>query len=306
MASSFLPQAVTRLMGILEKPRLILPSQVPTLTIPRILIGTHDGSFHCDEALAIGLLHLNPAFDHNNLVVVRTRDPKVLETCDVVVDVGAVYNPSQHRYDHHQREFTGVLEPFSMKLSSAGLIYKHFGRDIVKSLIQSFLHCGHEEGSHSLMDDIKVDDKLVTLVYEKAYKDFMEHIDGIDNGVSIAPAPHPPAYHVSTSLSARVGYLNPPWTAPASPVLSNEQFCKAMYLTTSEFLQCINNIVTVFLPARTIVASALGVGAGKLENGQEWTAIAENKVIVLDHYCPWTEHLFDLEKELNIEVQRID
>ncbi|RYY77950.1 hypothetical protein EON63_18060, partial [archaeon] len=26
------------------------------------------------------------------------------------------------------------------------------------------------------------------------------------------------------------------------------------------------------------------------------------KVIVLEHYCPWTEHLFDLEKELNIEV----
>ncbi|RYY86255.1 hypothetical protein EON63_06070, partial [archaeon] len=146
MASSFLPQAVTRLMGILEKPRLILPSQLPTLDNPRILIGTHDGSFHCDEALAIGLLHLNPAFNHNSLVVVRTRDPKVLETCDVVVDVGAVYNPSQHRYDHHQREFTGVLEPFSMKLSSAGLIYKHFGRDIIRNLIRTFLQQDGGEG----------------------------------------------------------------------------------------------------------------------------------------------------------------
>lgn len=33
----------------------------------------------------------------------RTRDPKVLGTCDVVVDVGGVYDAQNHRYDHHQR-----------------------------------------------------------------------------------------------------------------------------------------------------------------------------------------------------------
>ena len=26
-----------------------------------------------------------------------------LETCDIVVDVGGVHDPSKHRYDHHQR-----------------------------------------------------------------------------------------------------------------------------------------------------------------------------------------------------------
>ena len=35
--------------------------------------------------------------------VCRTRDPKKLEQCDVVVDVGGVYDPDSHRYDHHQR-----------------------------------------------------------------------------------------------------------------------------------------------------------------------------------------------------------
>jgi len=33
----------------------------------------------------------------------RTRDASELAECDVVVDVGAVYNPDTHRYDHHQR-----------------------------------------------------------------------------------------------------------------------------------------------------------------------------------------------------------
>ena len=33
----------------------------------------------------------------------RTRDQKILDTCDVVADVGGVYDPAKHRYDHHQR-----------------------------------------------------------------------------------------------------------------------------------------------------------------------------------------------------------
>jgi len=35
--------------------------------------------------------------------VCRTRDSGELAKCDIVVDVGGVYNPQNHRYDHHQR-----------------------------------------------------------------------------------------------------------------------------------------------------------------------------------------------------------
>ena len=55
----------------------------------------------------------------------RTRDPAVLDTCDIVVDVGAIYDETKQRFDHHQREFNHVFgHGFSTKLSSAGLIYK--------------------------------------------------------------------------------------------------------------------------------------------------------------------------------------
>ena len=37
--------------------------------------------------------------------VVRTRDPAVLADLDIIVDVGGVYDPETHRYDHHQRGF---------------------------------------------------------------------------------------------------------------------------------------------------------------------------------------------------------
>lgn len=41
------------------------------------------------------------------------------------MDVGGVYDPSRHRYDHHQQGFEEVLgHGFTTKLSSAGLVYK--------------------------------------------------------------------------------------------------------------------------------------------------------------------------------------
>jgi len=39
-------------------------------------------------------------------VVYRTRDADELAQCDVVVDVGGVYDADSHRYDHHQRYAT--------------------------------------------------------------------------------------------------------------------------------------------------------------------------------------------------------
>lgn len=34
--------------------------------------------------------------------LVRTRDPNKLADCDVVVDVGGVYDADKFRFDHHQ------------------------------------------------------------------------------------------------------------------------------------------------------------------------------------------------------------
>lgn len=74
--------------------------------------------------------------EFKDAAVVRTRDPEVISKADIVVDVGAVYNPDTHRYDHHQREFTDTFDAkHKIRLSSAGLIYKHFGRRVIKELV---------------------------------------------------------------------------------------------------------------------------------------------------------------------------
>lgn len=154
-------------------------SDVPasTSTMGRVvLIGTHDGNFHCDEALAIALLRLLPQY--RDAVVVRTRDAAKLAHCQVVVDVGADYDPVRLRFDHHQRGFTHTLgEGYTTKLSSAGLVYKHFGKDVIAAVVQTVRG---EQGTRAAGDQ-----ELLAKLYSKVYTDFIEHIDGIDNGVMV-------------------------------------------------------------------------------------------------------------------------
>ena len=73
----------------------------------RVVIGTHNGKFHCDEVLACAMLKLLPQY--SDAVVKRSRDPTILEGCDIVVDVGGVFDPKIHRYDHHQRLILVVI-----------------------------------------------------------------------------------------------------------------------------------------------------------------------------------------------------
>ncbi|CAJ0600177.1 unnamed protein product [Cylicocyclus nassatus] len=101
----------------------------------------------------------------------RTRDRAVLAKCDVIVDVGGVHDHSKKRYDHHQLEFNetmqtlGILD-FSTRLSSAGLIYAHYGKQLIAEILDS---------SH--------DDKMVYIFFRKLYETFVEAIDAIDNGI---------------------------------------------------------------------------------------------------------------------------
>eukprot|EP00897_Mesotaenium_endlicherianum_P009749 jgi/Mesen1/8802/ME000528S08191 len=221
-------------------------------------IGTHNGTFHCDEALGCFMIRLTEKF--KDAEIVRTRDQKVLETLDAVLDVGGVYDPATDRYDHHQKTFSDVLGfGFSTKLSSAGLVYKHFGREIIAK-------------------EMKVAEEHpdVETVYLAVYKHFMEALDAIDNGVNQYDVDAPPKYLNSTHLSARVGHLNPGWLEEQTEENENACFRKAMALTGAE----------------AIVARSI---AARTEHH------ASGEIVVLKQYCPWQEHLSELEKELALD-----
>ncbi|XP_075485504.1 uncharacterized protein LOC142525197 isoform X2 [Primulina tabacum] len=182
-------------------------------------VGTHNGSFHCDEALGCFMIRLTNKFSDAHIV--RTRDSQVLDTLDAVLDVGGVYDPVKDRYDHHQKGFGEVFgHGFSTKLSSAGLIYKHFGKEIIAKELQ-----------------VDEDHPDVQRLFLAVYKSFMEAIDAIDNGISQYDTDQTPRYVNGTHLSSRVGKLNLDWIDPdQSAEKENAAFNRAMALAGSEFL----------------------------------------------------------------------
>lgn len=243
-------------------------------------IGTHNGTFHCDEALAVSMLKLLPKFATHD--VLRTRDETKLAQCEIIVDVGGVYNPDTLRFDHHQRSFTCTFDQRATKLSSAGLVYQHFGREIIQHLAAPS----------------KLDDATLDLLHQKAYKNFIEHIDGIDNGVEVATAAGDAKltynYQVSTNLSSRVSYLNPRWNEDQSEARVNAQFQQAMYMTITEFTDAIHDLLHSWLPAREIVEKAVSNRFQTHKSGE---------IVYLPEYCPWKSHLHDLEEKLMISGQ---
>lgn len=98
--------------------------------------GTHDGSFHADEVTACSLLLLFDRIDRDKIR--RTRDPKVLQNCDYVCDVGGEYAPEKKRFDHHQVEYKGFMSSAGMVLlflKEKGLIDPHLYDAFNKSLV---------------------------------------------------------------------------------------------------------------------------------------------------------------------------
>nr|XP_023893240.1 UPF0160 protein C694.04c-like [Quercus suber] len=238
-------------------------------------VGTHNGSFHCDEALACFMLRLTHKFSAAQIV--RTRDPKILESLDAVVDVGGLYDLTRDRYDHHQNGFAEVFgHGFTTKLSSAGLVYKHYGLEIIAKELQ--LDEGHPDVYH---------------LYLAVYKSFMEAIDAIDNGINQYDTEKPPKYVNNTNLSSRVGSLNLDWVDPdQSSDTENEAFQRAMTLAGSEFLESVQFHAKSWLPARSIVMECIAARDNIDSSGE---------IMVIFFFQQWKLHIFELEEEMKID-----
>jgi len=249
--------------------------RLKTSTSPSI--GTHNGHFHADEALAVYLLRLLPTYTPSTLV--RTRDPALLKTCHTVVDVGGEYSPSSHRYDHHQREFTTTFPSHSTKLSSAGLVYMHFGKAILAQ------RTGLPEGSEE-----------VDVLYEKLYSDFIEALDAHDNGISVYDAKDTASLRKrfndsGINLGSLVGDLNHDWSeSPSSPEEAQQRedarFLEASHLMGTAFLRKLDSAHKGWLPARSVVHAAF---AARKEHDPR------GRILSLPQSLPWKDHLYTVE-----------
>lgn len=235
-------------------------------------IVTHNGTFHCDEALACYMLQTHVS-EFQSCSICRTRDASIIAGADVaaVVDVGGVYDHTARRYDHHQRGFSETFsDTHPTKLSSAGLVYKHHGRSVIRSITA-----------------LKKDDE-VDAVFARVYDEFIEALDGIDNGVQQYESDAPARYVNKTDLSSRIARVNPEWHERCTNEDVDERFHTALRLAGAEFADCVRRTASSWLPARARVARMYE---------RRFEHDASGEVLVLSEFVPWKDHLFQLEKE---------
>jgi uncharacterized UPF0160 family protein len=241
------------------------------------VIGTHSGTFQADEAMGCWMLRQLP--EYRNSPIVRSRDSSILAPLNIVIDVGGIYDHSMLRYDHHQRGYDirfpyprfGIAteEPRCTKLSASGLIYLHYGKEVIQQFYPS------------LTPD------LLQLAYVKLYDMLLEALDAIDTGVELFPAGTTPLYKDSTGLASRVGRLNPRWNEEEN-VNPDARFAEAVKICGMDFVSCMTSIVESDLPARDFVERAL------LKRHE---TSASGQVIALEAGgLPWKNHLYDLER----------
>jgi len=151
-----------------------------------MLIATHGGKFHADDAWAVAVLKvLFPEAD-----VVRTREQARIDAADFAIDVGGVWDPATGRFDHHQKEFDGARAS-GVPYASAGLVWREYGARCVAALAER--HTGER----------LADDTAQQIAYA-IDADIVQYLDLSDVGV----AKNAPG---SYGLSAVVSGFNPGW-----------------------------------------------------------------------------------------------
>jgi len=243
----------------------------------KLVIGTHSGTFHCDEALACYMLKVL----YPDLSIIRSRKEDQLNSCHFLVDVGGIYDPDKKRFDHHQASFQHTLKSlvpgkrWDVRLSSAGLVYVHYGKQVIRKLIDN-----DHEG-------------LVEFVFDEVYENLIVEVDAVDNGVPMHERAEP-LYRINTGLSSRVSHLNKQWNESETGYNPDECFQKAVKLVGTEFAQCVERAAHRSFPAREIVAKAIA---------NRFKVHPAGLVIELPIGCPWKNHFFKVEDELGIEKE---
>ena len=254
-------------------------------------IGTHSGTFHADEVTGMMLLK-NFVSEFQNAEIVRTRDAGVLASLDLIIDVGGEYNHQMRRYDHHQKGFSETFsDQHKTKLSSAGLVFKHYGEEILRNTL---VHIFDVEQAIDKKYNVDLNIDELAALKNFIYNDFIEFIDGVDNGITQYPKEVTPRYKSQyTDLCSRISRLNNRGTGKEN-LSQDELFTKAMVIAKEDFVyEVICKYVDKYI-GLTIVKEALAKRKHVHHSG---------KIVHMETPCSWKEALMKLEKSEPDEQQ---
>jgi uncharacterized UPF0160 family protein len=228
-----------------------------------MVIVTHGGKFHADDAWAVAVLNI--LFPHGEIV--RTRDPAIIEAADFAVDVGGIWDPATGRFDHHQKGFSGARSS-GVPYASAGLVWKEYGARCVSILAAE--HTGQQ----------LTDDTALQIAYA-IDADIVQYLDLSDVG---AAKNAPGGYGLSAVIS---GY-NPNWMDEQRMGYGDEtekyrlgQFRRAMAVLADIMVNAVKYRVGALLATEQVRQSEL-LDDGKvlfLKNGAlPWSAVVRKEM----------------------------
>ena len=190
------------------------------------MLVTHSGRFHADEVFATSMILMIEEHE-----VIRSREQEVIDQADIVLDVGAEYDPQRLRFDHHQNSFTRTRKD-GTPYATAGLVWEHYAKAI-------FAAKGLTDPEQVEYAFNWVDNKLIN------------DIDAVDNGMYLED-PRP-------SVSMIIGLMNDNSDDPES---QNIAFNKALNFTT----EIMHNLVDAAVKEAE-VAAELNALLDTVENG---------------------------------------
>jgi uncharacterized UPF0160 family protein len=225
-------------------------------------IGTHNGIFHADDLLAVASIKICIP----DATVIRTRDANILKECDIVIDVGNVYDVNTMRYDHHQQGGAGCHVNSDIKYSSFGLVWKHWGENIVSTV----LYNGHTKVQPSLND--------ISFCWQYVNDNLVMGVDALDNGQS-SPTN-------SIIVSRMLSMFNPSWYETKDQVNNHD----TAFENTLAFAR---HIIENTVKAGYGIVSARSIVYSGVQN-------ANNRIMVLDKFCPWIDSIHEEDADGNV------
>ena len=136
-------------------------------------IATHSGTFHNDDVFCTVVLKTIYGWD--DTLVIRTRNPEQLETCDIIYDVGGKYDGVKY-FDHHMSD--APVREDGVPYSAAGLIWKQYDGSFIGAML-------HQLNQRFNILDQGASDELFDMISDALYYRFVMPIDYDDNGVKL-------------------------------------------------------------------------------------------------------------------------
>lgn len=222
-----------------------------------LIVGTHSGSFHADDVFGVVVARL-AHYTKPYIRVIRSRNPDDWAECDILLDVGDVYDPATNRFDHHQITFDakrsyGEYVPYA----AAGLMWKHYGMQVLANYVK--VH----QVSMTLDEQAQV--------WGAIDRDLVQYLDMADVGMQCSSPG-------ALALYTQVSYFN-----RGEDFDENAQFEKAVQFVETALLNQLYHEVKRVLDAKIVLEAPTQFGG---------------KVLVLDTPAKWSSVVADSMPEV--------